>query len=193
MTIEKFATDFAQALKLADEKRPQEKTYKPGIGPHEEDHQVELALEVLNGQGKYIECGKKIYPNSRQECDLVIDGKLAVEFKLLRPLGNNGEENGTDWLSKILYPFHGHKSAIGDVLKLKRSGFSEKKVIALLTYFPIKNNEVKEKIDTTLTCFELILNEVYKVQLGERVSEKFNDLIHPLHNTGVLHCWEIKE
>tara|TARA_Y100000991_G_C21905036_1_gene319774 strand:- start:242 stop:823 length:582 start_codon:yes stop_codon:yes gene_type:complete len=193
MNIEKFATDFAKALKLADEKRPREKNYKPGIGPHEEDHQVELALEVLNGQGKYIECGKKKYPNSREECDLVIDGKLAVEFKLLRPLGNNGKDDDKRWLIKILYPSYGNVSAIGDVLKLKQSGFSEKKVIALLTYFPINNNEVKEKIDTTLTCFEFILNEVYKVQLGERVSEKFNDLIHPVHNTGVLHCWEIKE
>tara|TARA_B100000524_G_scaffold125897_1_gene62039 strand:+ start:616 stop:807 length:192 start_codon:yes stop_codon:yes gene_type:complete len=60
MTIEKFATDFARALKLADNKSPQlKKKYNAGIGPHEEDQQVKLALEELNGQGKYIECGKK--------------------------------------------------------------------------------------------------------------------------------------
>jgi hypothetical protein len=50
-----------------------------------------------------IDSSPKRYPNSRRQCDLVIPGEWAVEFKLLRPFGDNGAE-AEDWSENVLHP-----------------------------------------------------------------------------------------
>jgi hypothetical protein len=90
--------DFAHAFKAVDEARPQgasrTRTYRPGIGPLKEADAVHRALWYLREEmrgSSYQGASPKQYPHSRQQCDLIIPGEWAMEFKLLRPFGDNGK------------------------------------------------------------------------------------------------------
>jgi hypothetical protein len=50
--------------------------------------------------------------------DLILGNKI-IEFKLCRPLRNNGELEGT-WMTKIFDPIKNSGSAMADVLKMKQ-------------------------------------------------------------------------
>ena len=66
-------------------------------------------------------------------CDLVITSEWALEFKLIRPFGDNGEE-AEQWSENVLHPYDGSKSSIGDGLKLRDSSFSERKGLVVFGY-----------------------------------------------------------
>ena len=197
MELQEIIDDLAYALKEKDKIAPVEKKYKPGIGPHGEDRQIQLALDFLKTSPSkkdiYETVNKQKYPDDLKTCDIVIPNEYAIEVKLLRPLGDNGKENGTNWLSKILYPFESNTSAIGDVLKLKNSKFEIKKAIILLSYRPEDDEIVQDKILTTLQCFEKITKDVLNINIGMMVKSTFKNLIHPVHNLGEIFGWEIME
>jgi hypothetical protein len=98
-SLDDIVSDFADAFKAVDETRPQgasrTRTYRPGIGPLTEADTVNQALRHLKESKRssgYRDASLTRYPNSRQQCDLVNPHEWAIEFKLLRPFGNNGSE-----------------------------------------------------------------------------------------------------
>ena len=138
MQLEFLINQLANALKAVDTTMPIEGKFKPGIGPHTEDHARDMALNHLRKQEGIIseyfqQAGSVQYPGSREMCDILIPNEWAIELKLLRPFGDNNKE-AEDWSNKILHPYYGNKSAAGDVLKLLDSGFIERKAIILFTY-----------------------------------------------------------
>lgn len=107
MDLATFVSHFATGLQAADARRPtavnqrSKEAFKPGIGPHTESRTVELVMEELRllHQDRYVEFKVGVpYPAmSRQKCDLCL-GKAphwdwAVEVKMLRLLGDNGQPN----------------------------------------------------------------------------------------------------
>src|SRR3954466_12376281 len=91
-----IVNDFAKALKEVDALRPQGssklRTYRAGVGPLAEAESVSRAIEYLKSRSSssaYMNALPKKYPSSRQQCDLVIPSEWAIEFKLLRPFGDN--------------------------------------------------------------------------------------------------------
>ena len=128
-----IVSDFADAFKAADETRPQgaSRTYRPGIGPLTEADAVNRTLRHLKESKRssyYRDASPTRYPNSRQQCDLVIPHEWAIEFKLLTPFGDNGVE-AEHWPENALHPYPGNVSSIGDSFKLIESGFPERKAI----------------------------------------------------------------
>jgi hypothetical protein len=109
--LDQVVGDFAEAFKVMDETRPQgasrTRTYRPGIGPLTEADVVKRALRYLQGEpqrSSYQHASPKQYPHSRQQCDLVIPDEWAIEFKLLRPFGDNGKE-AEHWSENVLHPY----------------------------------------------------------------------------------------
>jgi len=194
MSLNDMVSDFADAFKAVDDTHPQgssrTRTYRPGIGPLTEADAVNRALQHLKEGTRstyYVDASPKRYPNSRQQCDLVIPGEWAIEFKLLRPFGDNGAE-AEHWSENALHPYPGNVSSIGDSFKLVESGFPERKAIVIFGY-----EHSPPLIDTTVAIesFEAIAKQVVGIELGERHSAKFGPLIHPVHQQGKVFGWEV--
>ena len=194
LSLDQVVDDFADAFKAVDATRPQgasrTRTYRPGIGPLTEADAVNRALRYLQVEiqhSSYQDASSKQYPNSRQQCDLVIPNEWAIEFKLLRPFGDNGKE-AEHWSENVLHPYPGNVSSIGDCIKLMKSEFSERKAIAVFGY---EHSPPQIDITTATDSFDVIAKLVVGINLGERQSAKFGPLIHPVHQQGKLFGWEV--
>jgi hypothetical protein len=194
LSLGEVVSDFADAFKAVDEMRPQgasrTRTYRPGIGPLTEADAVSRALQHLKEGTRssyYRDASPKRYPNSRQQCDLVVPDEWAIEFKLLRPFGDNGAE-AEHWSENALHPYPGNVSSIGDSFKLIESGFPERKAIVIFGY-----EHLPPLIDTTVAIesFEAIVKRVLGIELGARQSAEFGPLIHPVHQQGKVFGWQV--
>lgn len=194
LSLNEIVDDFAVALKALDGTGPQggskNKVYRPGVGPLSEDEAVTGSLKLLRQEGRascYQHASPKQYPNSRQKCDLVIPGEWAIEFKLIRPYGDNGKE-AEHWSENILHPYQGNTSSIGDCLKLINSGFSERKAILVIGY---EHAPPRIEIEVAVRAFELIAKNVVQMRLSLRATSEFGPLIHPVHQRGRVFGWEV--
>jgi hypothetical protein len=194
LSLGDIVDDFAEAFKAVDETRPQgasrTRTYRPGIGPLTEADAVNRALQYLKESTRstyYLDASPKRYPSSRQQCDLVILGEWAIEFKLLRPFGDNGAE-AEHWSENALHPYPGNVSSIGDSIKLIESGFFERKAILVFGY---EHSLPLIDITIAIESFEAIAKQVVGIELGERYSAQFGPLIHPVHQRGKVFGWQV--
>jgi hypothetical protein len=106
--------------------------YKPGIGPYGEDNIVDMVMDYLTNNNLVNE-DYIIRPNKDQKTilglqnykgisgraatpDLVIGNKI-IEFKIARPLRDNGEPEDT-WFKKVFDPHPSSYSTFIDVAKL---------------------------------------------------------------------------
>lgn len=113
-----------------------ENTYQPGIGPYGEDQIVDLVMDKLLQSGGINE-SFIIRPSAAQKKelglseykgltgrsatpDLVLGNKL-IEFKIARPLRDNGQLEDT-WFKKVFDPHPTSYSTFIDVEKLTRFG-----------------------------------------------------------------------
>jgi len=148
-----------------------------------------LELAAKNGDlfGSYG-LGVK-HPNlSRQRCDLCIGApdhwRWAIEFKMLRLLGDNGGLND-NMLMHILSPYSQHRSALTDCQKLLDSGFESRIAIAIFGY-----DAPGWPLEDAIAAFEALASRW--VHLGQRVDERFTGLQHPVHCSGSVYAWEIE-
>ena len=194
LSLDDIVNDFADAFKSVDETRPQgasrTRTYRPGIGPLTEADAVHRALQHLKEGARssyYRDASPKRYPNSRQQCDLVIPEEWAIEFKLLRPFGDNGAE-AEHWSENALHPYPGNVSAIGDSIKLMESGLPERQAILIFGY---EHSPPLIDITIAIESFEAIAKQVVGVEIGARQSAMFGPLIHPVHQQGKVFGWQV--
>ncbi len=192
MELSKIVADFAGAFKAVDTSAPQgsfrERSYRPGIGPLTEERAIHLALGFLKQSDDcYAAAGPKRYPAGHRKCDCVIPGEWAIEFKLIRPFGDNGKE-AEHWAQNILYPYPGSTSSIGDCFKLLSSGFSEKRAVIV---FGFEHREPRLDLRPAIRAFEQIATHVCGINLGSRCYAEFLDLIHPYHQKGKVYGWEV--
>src|SRR3712207_4794910 len=140
LSLDQVVNDFAETFRAVDAAGPQgvsrSRTYRPRIGPLRAAGATNRAIRHLQGERQssdYQDASPKQYPNNRQQCGLVIPNEWAIEFKLLRPFGDNGER-ADHWSENVLHPYPGNVSSIGDCIKLIESGFSERKAIVVFGY-----------------------------------------------------------
>lgn len=194
LLLDEIVADFAEALKAVDSLRPQGKSktrvYKEGVGPLTEADSLARAVEYLKRSrgpaSTYETAAPTKYPDSRQQCDLVIPGQWAIEFKLIRPFGDNGLE-AEHWSENVLHPYEGNCSSIGDCIKLLKSGFPERKAIIVFGY---EHTPPQIDITTAVNSFEAIVKEVVGIQLSDRRTAEFQGLVHPIHQQGKVFGWE---
>jgi hypothetical protein len=123
----------------------------------------------------------------RQRCDLCL-GKpdawvWAVEFKLLRLLGDNGKLND-NMLMHILSPYEAHRSALTDCRKLLLSGFQCQRAIVIVGY-----ESGEWPLSLALNAFEALAGAEHP--LGHRIEAHFEGLRHPIHSKGIVSAWEL--
>jgi len=171
---------ISDLLKEFDSERPVHKAFQPGIGPFGEPQIVGIISRRLSERG--------ILAETKRTPDLDIQHQWAVEFKIVRPFGDNGKE-AENWSVNMLHPYPGNVSLISDAIKL-----------ASLDAFPYKglfvigfeHKPAKISLDPLLESFEAIAQKVMGISLGERIEQKREGLVHPEHQ--VLRCigWQVK-
>ena len=62
--------------------------------------------------------------------------KRAIEFKVVRPFGDNGKE-AENWSQNLLHPYKGNVSLIGDALKLLDLNNYRHKCLFAICFEPI--------------------------------------------------------
>ena len=170
----------ADILKAFDNERPVHKTFHPGIGPFGEPQIVGEIARRLRHLG--------IQAKTRRAPDLDVSGESAIEFKIVRPFGDNGRE-AENWSVNMLHPYPGNVSLIGDAKKLS-CGLDEypRKGLLILGF---EHDPTRISLDPLIQSFELVAVQVMNIPLGQRVEETRKGLCHPHHQ--VLRCvgWQL--
>ena len=183
MELQVFLKDFADALNAVDSSGAIHKHFQAGIGPFGEADAVRVALKWLQSTapGEYSQAVTKRLP------DLLIPNKWAIEFKIIRPFGDNGKP-AEHWSENILHPYPGNTSSLGDCLKLLDSGFKERKAIVV---FGFEHSLAQILLDPAVETFELIASRIMNIKLSSRIEEVRRNLIHPVHQVVRVFGWEV--
>lgn len=166
-------------LKELDSEKPVHRTYHPGIGPFGEPQMVKLIAQRLTSLG--------LSSQTKRTPDLDIQHQWAIEFKIVRPYGDNGKE-AENWSVNLLHPYPGNASLIGDAIKLKSLDEFPMKGLFVIGY---EHNPAKINLDPLLDSFEIITRQVIGINICERIEARREGLVHPEHQ--VLRCigWQI--
>ena len=183
--MDKLVNYFAEALRHIDRSGIPFKNYKPGVGPYAETQLVIKSLQYLKEH--YIDyfAGAK----TKRHPDLLIPEKWALEFKIVRPFGDNGKP-AEHWSENMMHPYAGNVSVLGDCISLLNSDFSERKGVVVFTY---EHSEPRFDLSILFDSFELIASEELEIRLSEKFSKTVTDLIHPVHQQATVYGWEILE
>ena len=171
---------IADLLKSLDKERPVHKSFQAGIGPFGEPQIVGQIAKGLSDLG--------LAAQTKRTPDMTIEHDWAIEFKIVRPFGDNGKE-AENWSVNLLHPYPGNVSLIGDAIKLYELEDYKHKGLFIVGY---EHDPPKISLNPLLASFELIAGRVMGIELGERNGEKRTNLVHPEHQ--VLRCvgWELK-
>jgi len=179
MLYTEIVTILADLLAEFDSERPVHKEFQPGIGPFGETQIVGEVAKRLSSNG--------FAARPRRTPDLDLQSEWAIEFKIVRPFGDNGRE-AEDWSQNLLHPYPGNVSLIGDAIKLLELTNYPHKGLFVIGF---EHEPAKISLDPLLDSFELIARDIMKITLGDRIEERRGILIHPQHQ--VLRCigWEV--
>lgn len=196
--LEELAEGFAAVVPEVDAAAEHER-WKPGLGPFEEERQVERLLDAFRAThdpGWTIEA-EVAYPGTGQRCDLVVTAgghRIPIEAKLLRFRLDNGNIDSNCYMSVFSpFPEAGSSSLLTDVRKLSESSFDT--LGGVLGLYYEKEDEPYEEMDIEKIARKFALDADYwygiDVTVG-RIAE-FSGLRHPHHQRGAVVAWEILE
>ncbi len=170
---------IADILKAFDAEIPVFKEFQPGIGPFGEPQIVGVIARKLSAQG--------IPALTKRTPDLDIQHQWAIEFKIVRPFGDNGKE-AENWSVNMLHPYAGNVSLIGDAIKLAHLNDYPYKGLFVIGF---EHNPPKISLDPLVDSFESITKNVMNINLGNRILEQREGLVH--RERQVLRCfgWQL--
>ncbi|MEW6142583.1 MAG: hypothetical protein AB1597_05415 [Chloroflexota bacterium] len=183
LTLEYFVDDFADALVEVDRRGIPHKNFRPGIGPYGESDAIKVAL---------IEMRRKAtvrYANTltKRQPDLLIPSDWMIEFKIIRPFGDNGKE-AESWSQNLLHPYAGNTSLLGDCLKLLNVEAVERKAVVVFGY---EHDPAIIPLEPCVKAFEILAPELLGIILSSRIQRCKKGLIHPVHQTLWVFGWEV--
>lgn len=179
-----FIDDFAQALHDIDRSGVVHKSFRPGIGPFGESDAIKAALAIL--KKKYSEKYQEAV--TQRQPDFLIPHQWQIEFKILRPFGDNGKE-AENWSQNLLHPYRGNTSTIGDCFKLLASNREERSAVVVFGY---EHDPAQIPLDPCVYGFEILAGQLIGIILSQRVEQKITGLIHPIHQVLRVFGWEVK-
>ena len=180
MEYSEIVKTIADVLKEYDQESPVHKAFRPGIGPFGEPQIVGVIAARLSNRG--------IAARTKRTPDLEIEHQWAIEFKIVRPFGDNGKE-AENWSVNMLHPYAGSTSLIGDAIKLTNLETYPNKGLFVIGF---EHSPPKIPLDPLINSFEAIASQVMGIQLHSRIEEKRDGLVHSEHQ--VLRCigWQLR-
>jgi hypothetical protein len=108
-----------------------------------------------------------------------------IEVKMMRVMDDNGMPN-ENILTHILSPYPEHRSALTDCKKLLSSGLVGRHGIIICGYeYP------GWPLEPVISAFELLAAR--DVNLSSRKTAFFSELVHPIHRSGAVFGWELRQ
>ena len=188
--LDRFLSEFAMGIRIADSRRPQKtsrkgRRYQEGIGPFTEDETVQLVLDEFPEHWNGCKFERLVaFPSSPQKkCDLCIvapSERLYIEIKMMRLFGDNGKPNDNITMH-ILSPYPQQRSALTDIQKLTESGFRGEKAIVIYGY-----DYDEYPMSLMMDCFETLAGDRLRTKMCPR---EFHGLVHPVHRRGAVYGW----
>ncbi|EMA11725.1 hypothetical protein [Haloarcula marismortui] len=192
VVLQQVARNFANAIPQADT-GAQHSRWKAGIGPFEEEIQIEMILDELPA-----DCAGEIqtevpYPGNQQRCDLLVETdsvRLPIEAKLLRFRLDNGNIDPNMYKSVFSpFPERSSSSMLTDAEKLVYSDFDQP--TGLLGLYYEKSSEEYEQLraETIAEKFQQDVSYWYDIDIETTAIEPFDGLQHPYHQHGAVMTW----
>lgn len=196
--IRQLAGAFADAIPSVDETATHSR-WKPGIGPFEEENQIEMIRRVVEQRAAIGETIKheEPYPDSNRRVDLLLKNNrdpLPIEAKLIRFRRDNGNIDPNMYKSVFSpFPERSSSSMLTDCQKLAESGFGFP--CGVLGLYYERNNEEYEKLraDSIAEKFTRDVEYWYDIPIETVCIESFSGLRHPHHQHGAVIGWELTE
>lgn len=182
MELNWVLNDVLDAIVEIDESCQPFKEFHPGVGPYGEPQLIRAIAERLNKLPRYQ--GRAV---TKRTPDLLLPDHWAIEFKIVRPFGDNGKE-AEDWSVNLLHPYPGNISLIGDCLKLVRMPGHERRAVVAIGY---EHSPAVINLTPLVDAFEAIARSVWRITLSERLEVSHVGLIHPVHQVVRLFAWEV--
>jgi hypothetical protein len=180
--MQQLVDDIADAIRTVDCSGIPFKQFQPGAGPYGEPQFTKLIASHLGTLAQR-------YP-SVKTCrvpDVLIPGQWALEFKIIRPFGDNGRE-AEHWSQNLLHPYPGNVSAISDVFKLLQRQGSESRGIIVVSY---EHDPPQIDVSILVSAFELPCRDLLQLPLGDRHTKVVSRCVHPVHQTASVYGWVV--
>jgi len=196
--LQRVARDFADVIPQVDTDAQHDR-WKAGIGPFEEENQIEMILDELAEHASRLEKIQRevSYPGSQRRCDLVFESGsvcLPVEAKLLRFRRDNGNIDPNMYKSVFSpFPERSSSSMLTDAKKLVESDFETP--TGLLGLYYEKDEEAYEQLraETIAEKFAQDVSYWYDIEIETTAIERFDGLQHPHHQHGAVITWLLSE
>ena len=182
MELIEVINDVANALVAIDSLRVPYRSFRLGVGPYGEPQLLKLVADFLNTLPKY-----KRRVLTKRTPDLLIPYEWAIEFKIVRPYGDNGKE-AENWSVNLLHPYQGNVSTIGDCYKLAQLQCPERVAVAVIGY---EHNPPRIDLIPLVASFEAIIEQVTNLTICERIETQRDNLVHPVHQSLRVFAWEV--
>lgn len=182
MELLRVISDIADELVAIDAGRLPFRSFQPGVGPYGEPQLIREIAKRLNARSEYE--GKVA---TRRVPDLLIQSSWAMEFKIVRPYGDNAKQ-AENWSVNLLHPYAGNFSLIGDCLKLRDLAIEESQAVAVIGY---EHSPPQIELGPLIRSFELLATNIAGIQLGPRIEVIKKGLIHPVHQQLTIFAWEL--
>ncbi len=180
--MQQLIDDIADAIRAIDSGGVAFKQFQPGVGPYGEP-------QLTKPISRHLATNPDRYPGIKT-CripDLLIPDRWALEFKIVRPFGDNGIE-AEHWSQNLLHPYPGNVSAISDVYKLMRRKGPEIRGIVVISY---EHEPPKIAVSILVSAFEILCRQLLSLPLGERHSQVVRNCVHPVHQTATVYGWPL--
>lgn len=194
--LQDLADGFASVIPDLDAKAEHDR-WQSGIGPFEEERQVEMLRNALKESVSYFIETEKPYPDRGQRVDLFIETEetgVPVEAKLLRFRYDNGNIDPNSF-AKVFSPFPERTTStlLTDARKLYEAGFKKHGGLLGLYYEPVDEAYDRMKPEAIAEKFCLDVGYWYDFEVETRNVAHFEGLRHPIHQQGAVIMWEIIE
>ena len=126
--LQNVVSEIANAIVHVDKSRVPCRGFQPGVGPYGEPQLVKLISPYLNQLPSLSGTVR-----TKRTPDLLIENEWAMEFKIVRPYGDNDRE-AEDWSVNLLHPYPGNVSTIADCWKLQSLECAERKAVVVVGY-----------------------------------------------------------
>jgi hypothetical protein len=199
-----LAESFTNVIHRVDETIGENRSYGAGIGPHDEDDQIDALVTEVQSQNifdgsiytaKSDHSGVK-YPGGRS-ADLVIetaDKTVYCEAKLLRFQKANGNPSSQGF-SKVFNPFQDRnpRSFLHDVIKLADSDIRATKAFLGIYYRPVNGAgmEITSKEIAEKFAAEVDKWTDHTINIG--TIARFSGLRHDVHQRGAVITWRLAD
>jgi hypothetical protein len=198
-----LAEAFAEVIHDVDESIGENRTYGGGIGPHDEDDQIDALVETVRDRGLF-DCSiytvksdsSEVRHPGGQSADIVLDtgdGTEYCEAKLFRFQKAN-EQPSSRGFSKVFNPYQDKnpRSFIHDVSKLAVSDIRATKTFLAPYYRPVNGAGTDITSEEIARKFVDEVSEWTEYTLTVDSVAEFSGLQHAVHCRGAFLTWELE-